>query len=139
MRYYLIVVMGAFRLGACQGKKKEQASAIDMKSDTMYTCSMHPQVMQDRPGKCPICRMQLIPVKMGVDEEGTVALSDQQMRLGDIRVDTVEATAVGDRMVLSGTVTVDETRSSAVSARIGGRVERLYYKATGEYLHKGDK
>ena len=139
MRNSFIVAIGTFLLVACQGKKKEQITAMATRPDTMYTCSMHPQVMQDRPGKCPICRMQLIPVKMGVDEEGTVALSDQQMRLGDIRVDTVEATAVGDRMVLSGTVTVDETRSSAVSARIGGRVERLYYKATGEYLHKGDK
>jgi membrane fusion protein, copper/silver efflux system len=83
--------------------------------------------------------MQLISVKMGVDQEGTVVLSDQQMQLGDVRVDTVVATAVGDRMVLSGTVAVDETRSSAVSARIGGRIERLYRKATGEYLHKGDK
>src|SRR6185437_7832245 len=128
MRNSFIVAIGTFLLVACQGKKKEQITAMATRPDTMYTCSMHPQVMQDRPGKCPICRMQLIPVKMGVDEEGTVALSDQQMRLGDIRVDTVEATAVGDRMVLSGTVTVDETRSSAVSARIGGRVERLYYK-----------
>jgi Cu(I)/Ag(I) efflux system membrane fusion protein len=34
---------------------------------------------------------------------------------------------------------VDETRSSAVSARIGGRIEKLYFKAAGEYIHKGDK
>jgi len=139
MRYYLIAVMGAFLLGACQGKKKEQASAIAMKSDTMYTCSMHPQVMQDRPGKCPICGMRLIPVKMGMEQEGMVVLSDQQVRLGGIRVDTVGVGAVGDQMVLSGTVAVDETHSAAVSARIGGRIEKLYFKAAGEYLHKGDK
>ncbi|WP_431217655.1 efflux RND transporter periplasmic adaptor subunit [Puia sp. P3] len=42
-------------------------------------------------------------------------------------------------MVLSGTVAVDETGSSAVSARLSGRVERLYVRATGEYVHKGQK
>jgi Cu(I)/Ag(I) efflux system membrane fusion protein len=137
MRYVLIAMLGALLLGACQGKKKEAVALV--KSDTIYTCSMHPQVMQDRPGKCPICGMELIPVKKAAEQEGTVVLSDQQVQLGGIRVDTVGSGAVGDRMVLSATVTVDETRSAAVSARIGGRVERLYFKAAGEYLHKGDK
>lgn len=139
MRYYFIAVMGAFLLGACRGKENGQASVMTMKSDTMYTCSMHPQVMQDRPGKCPICGMELIPVKMGMERQGMVVLSDQQVQLGGIRVDTVGVGAVGDRMVLSGTVAVDETRSAAVSARIRGRIERMYFKAAGEYLHKGDK
>jgi len=137
MRYFLMMVVAAVVLVACQGKKKEPVAV--MKSDTVYTCSMHPQVMQDRPGKCPICGMDLIPVKKGMDQEGVVVLSDQQVQLGGIRVDTVGAGTVGDRMVLSGTVTVNETRSAAVSARIGGRIERLYFKVAGEYLHKGDK
>src|SRR5215831_11641754 len=28
---------------------------------TLYTCSMHPQIIQDRPGNCPICGMKLVP------------------------------------------------------------------------------
>jgi len=138
MRYFLIALLGALLLGACQGKR-EEATAAAVKPDTVYTCSMHPQVMQDRPGKCPICGMELIPVKRGMEMDETVVLSDQQVQLGGIRVDTVGSAAVGDRMVLSGKLVVDETRSVAVSARIGGRIERLYFKATGEYLHKEDK
>ncbi|MGE5214802.1 MAG: efflux RND transporter periplasmic adaptor subunit [Nitrospirota bacterium] len=30
---------------------------------TLYTCSMHPQVIQDHPGDCPICGMKLVPVR----------------------------------------------------------------------------
>ena len=129
----------AVLLAACQGKNKQQAAAANRKPDTMYTCSMHPQVMQDKPGKCPICGMQLIPVKMGTEEEGAVVLSDQQLQLGGIRVDTVRVAGMSDRRRLSGTVTVDETRSAALSVRIAGRIERLYFKAAGEYVHKGDK
>ena len=143
MRYFLTAALVVLLLGACQEKKKEPVMAnkpmTAMKSDTMYTCSMHPQVMQDRPGKCPVCGMDLIPVKMGMEQGEMVVLSDQQVQLGGIRVDTVGAAVVGDRMLLSGILVVDETRSAAVSARMSGRIERLYFKASGEYLHKGDK
>lgn len=135
---YLFIVSALHLLGACQGKKKE--TAVVVSSDTVYTCSMHPQVMQDRPGKCPICGMELIPVrKSGGMGDGSVQLSDQQMQLGSIRVDTVGVGMLGDKMVLAGTVSVDETGSSAVSARLAGRIERLYVKTTGEYVHKGQK
>lgn len=78
----MILAAGLF-LAACQGKKKAAAVPAAVHADTLYTCSMHPQVMQDRPGKCPICGMELVPVKMSVDEsEGSVQLSDQQMQLG---------------------------------------------------------
>ena len=30
---------------------------------TLYTCSMHPQVVQDHPGDCPICGMKLVPIR----------------------------------------------------------------------------
>jgi membrane fusion protein, copper/silver efflux system len=135
----MMSIIAALLLGACQGKKKE-AAAVAVRSDTMYTCSMHPQIMQERPGKCPICGMELIPVKMsqGMGEDG-VQLSDQQVQLGGIRVDTVGSGSTADRMVLTGTVTVDETGSSAVSARLGGRIETLYVKTTGDYVHKGQK
>ncbi|HEV2480501.1 MAG TPA: efflux RND transporter periplasmic adaptor subunit [Puia sp.] len=135
----MINIMAALILVACQAKKKDTTMAV-VHSDTVYTCSMHPQVTQERPGKCPICGMELIPVKksLGRGEDG-VQLSDQQVQLGGIRVDTVGGGAMGDRMVLTGTVTVDETVSSAVSARLGGRIERLYVKTTGEFVHKGQK
>ena len=109
-------------------------------SDTVYTCSMHPQVMQDRLGKCPICGMELIPErKSGGMDDGSVQLSDQQVKLGGIRLDTVGHGSIGNRAVLTGTVTIDEMGSTAISARLGGRIDRLYVKATGEYVHKGQK
>src|SRR5258708_27223589 len=42
-------------------------------------------------------------------------------------------------MVRTGTVSVDEAGSSAVSGRLAGRIDRLYVKMTGEYVHKGQK
>jgi len=145
MKFYLIMFISLL-LGACGQKKtaspgssSDREAALASHSDTAYTCSMHPQVMLDHPGKCPICGMELIPVKKAVAQDGSVVLSDQQMQLGGIRLDTVGASRLGDRMLLSGTLALDETRSNAVSGRIAGRIERLYFKAAGEYLRKGDK
>ena len=140
MRYFMMTIAAVFLLAACRGKKTEMASTANIHSDTVYTCSMHPQVMQDRPGKCPICGMELIPERRNAGmSDGSVQLSDQQMQLGGIRLDTVGRGAIGDRTVLTGIITTDETRSTAISARLGGRIDRLYVKATGEYLHKGQK
>lgn len=140
MRWIIFFVAAALALAACQGKKK-QAAPVAVQSDTVYTCSMHPQVRQDRPGKCPICGMELIPVRKTAGmADGSVQLSDQQVQLGGIGLDTIGARgAIGDRMVLTGTVAVNETGSSTVSAQLGGRIERLYVKTSGEYVHKGEK
>jgi len=37
-----------------------EAAASPSTAQQVYTCSMHPQVRLDRPGKCPICEMPLI-------------------------------------------------------------------------------
>lgn len=144
---HLLILLTALGLAACAGKKGSPAGADTSArvvaaphSDIVYTCSMHPQVKLDHPGKCPICGMDLIAEKKGMgDSNGTVVLSDQQVQLGGIRLDTVGASVLGDRMVLTGTLSTDETRSGTVSGRISGRIEKLYFKETGAYIRKGDK
>ena len=40
-----------------------------MVTDEMYTCPMHPEIMRDAPGSCPICGMDLVPKEPALDEE----------------------------------------------------------------------
>jgi Cu(I)/Ag(I) efflux system membrane fusion protein len=134
---FLIAISMVILLAACKEKKKE---VVENTAATYYTCSMHPQVMQDKPGQCPVCGMDLIPVKKGQEQsEDAIMLSEQQVQLGNIRVDTIGKTVSGDKTVLTATLNVDETKSAAVNARIGGRIEKLYFKSTGDYLRKGDR
>src|ERR1700730_15158543 len=119
---------------SCKGKKK----AVTQSSDVFYTCSMHPQVMQDQPGKCPICGMELISLqKTQWQNENSIMLSDQQIQLGNKQVDTVGKGIIGDETVLTATLNIDETKSAIVSARIPGRIEKLYFKSSGDYIQKG--
>ena len=120
-------------LGAC-GSKEKNAQA---KTDSWYTCSMHPQIMVHEPGDCPICHMSLIVVKSGQRKSGELELSEQQIQLGNIRVDTIKSGSIGDELVLNATISLDQTRVEAVSARVMGRIEKLYFKNIGDYVPKG--
>src|SRR5450631_1581880 len=135
MKYILAICM-ILILGSCKTKKKESAQI----NDTYFTCSMHPQIMEERPGKCPICGMTLISVKKNPDQlENVIMLSDQQVQLGNIQVDTIGKGKIGNTTVLNAALTIDETKSTAVSSRIAGRIDKLYFKNAGEHIKKGDR
>jgi len=117
--------------------KKQEAAA---RQDVYYTCSMHPQVHEEHPGKCPICGMDLIAVpKSSKQATNEVHLNEQQIRLGNIQVDTIRNRSIGDKMVLAGTLNFNQQKLSSISTRVEGRIEKLYIKKTGDYVHKGDK
>jgi Cu(I)/Ag(I) efflux system membrane fusion protein len=100
---------------------------------------MHPQIREEHPGKCPICQMELIAVpKSSMMEPGVIHLNDQQIRLGNIQVDTIKNETIGDQMVLTGILNFNQEKLSSVNSRVDGRIEKLYVKKTGDYVHKGD-
>jgi membrane fusion protein, copper/silver efflux system len=86
-------VLAMLFLTACKNKKATEAT----KSDTRYTCSMHPQIMQDKPGACPICHMDLIPVAKSNETKDELMLSDEQIQLGNIQTDTLGRALAGDK------------------------------------------
>jgi membrane fusion protein, copper/silver efflux system len=132
----ILAISMLFVLASCKTKQKETAKA----NDSYYTCSMHPQVHEGNPGKCPICGMTLIEVKNnGESMEGGVTLSEQQVQLGNIQVDTIGRGKIGNRSVLNATLTLDETKTMAVSSRIAGRIDRSFFKNTGDNIKKGDR
>ncbi len=116
-------------------KTKEEKSK---ETDIYYTCSMHPQVIADKPGKCPICHMQLTPVKKKVSVKADeIELNEQQIQLGNIYTDTIRNGTIGDQLMLTATLNFDATKSSSVSSRVMGRIEKLYFKNLGDYVKKG--
>jgi Cu(I)/Ag(I) efflux system membrane fusion protein len=122
-------------IASCKNKTKTEVA----NSDVYYTCSMDPQVVESRPGKCPICHMELTAVKKSAAQknDNELQLSPEQMQLGNIHVDTIGKEFIGNQMILTGTLNFDETKINDVSARVGGRIEKLYFKKTGDYVSKG--
>lgn len=135
MRLILILFLGF--LVACLGKKHDKHVE---NSDVYYTCSMDPQVVESKPGKCPFCKMPLTAVKKSTAQNNDeLKLSDQQILLGNISVDTIRSGNIASQTVLTAVLNFDLTKTSAISSRVMGRVEQLYFKNTGEYIRQGDK
>jgi len=120
---------------SCHNRQKDSAKSDP---DIYYTCSMDPQVVEAHPGKCPICHMELTAVhKSRQQHSEEIKLSPEQVQLGNIHVDTIQSTGLGSQTVLTGTVSIDPTSTQSISSRISGRIEKLYYKTTGDPIPTG--
>lgn len=133
MRYILIIAAIIISFVSCKNKAEPPKDP-----DVYYTCSMDPQVVESKPGKCPICHMELTEVKKSsTDKTDEIKLSEQQIQLGNIHADTIRIGAIGDELFLTGTLNFDQMKTFAVSSRVMGRVEKLYFKSLGDYIKKG--
>ncbi len=102
-----------------------------------YTCSMDPQVIENKEGICPICHMELIMVKKNNMKVGQIQLSKQQIKLANITYDTLREHIMAKEITLTGKVTVDQNLTEAISARVYGRIEKLFVKNIGDYITQG--
>lgn len=129
----LLIVFLITSIVACETKKTDAVNA-----DVYYTCSMDPQVVEYKPGKCPICKMDLTPVtKKKGEKMDELQLSEQQIQLGNIQTDTILKGTIRDQQVLSATVNFNQQTTQSISARVMGRVDHLYFKNIGDYVQKG--
>jgi Cu(I)/Ag(I) efflux system membrane fusion protein len=105
-----------------------------------WTCSMHPQIHQPKPGKCPICFMDLIPVTSEDTDVGErqISFSNAAIKLMEIETGPVERKFVEAEIRMVGKVDYDETRVKNITAWVPGRIDRLYVDFTGIMVSKGD-
>lgn len=123
-------------IAACNDKNKEEHSEHKAGESVYYTCSMDPQVKEDKPGKCPICHMDLTPMKKDNSASNEIALSDQQLQLGNISVQTISETQSSLVENYTGVLTIDQEKMKTIAARAMGRIEKLYFKTEGDYIQK---
>ena len=122
---------------ACNTKDKEDHSKHNKSAaTTFYTCSMDPQVKEDKPGKCPICHMELTPIKQDDTEANEISLSKQQIQLGNITTQTISETQSSLEQNYTGVLSINQEKIKTISSRAMGRIEKLYFKTVGDYVAK---
>lgn len=145
MKYFIIVVIAITGLyfAGC-GKKTETPEAKQKKE--YYTCPMHPHIISDKPGVCPICQMDL--VKKSDDEQHASAKEDENMNsmvaisgtkraLANVSTTTIKKQSLSKDIISYGYLDFAEQNRKSISARFNGRIEKLYVTKTGDVIRAG--
>jgi Cu(I)/Ag(I) efflux system membrane fusion protein len=146
----IIIVISALALGLLLGwlffggseskAKDEHQHETEVAGETIWTCSMHPQIRQNEPGDCPICGMELIPLEEENDNDidpMAISMSPTAMQLASVTSAIVGSTVPVKSVRLNGKVQSDERLVYSQSSHIPGRVEKLLVNFTGEFVNKG--
>jgi len=139
------ILIGWLLIGGSSNEKQETLatdhSAMDHAESTTWTCSMHPQIKRDKPGNCPICGMELIPMKEDEDDaeagQYSVKLSNSAMKIAEVEMSTIEKKAPYKEVYLPGKVMADERNIAELTSRYPGRIEKLTVNFTGQKVRKG--
>ena len=131
-------------LTACNKKTEHNSKPAHQHSTNQeYTCPMHPEVIQDKPGSCPICGMELV----ARHTPGTETAIDSSLKhlLKPVNEQVVSNISVikpdeGTKifsMQVQGIITYDTREQTSISSRVSGRIERLLIKYNYQPVKKG--
>jgi len=140
------ILLTVFILGRLSGGGRSQTGHEDHGSPvaekaTTWTCSMHPQIKLPKPGKCPLCGMNLIPLIDNSDEGAglrELSISETSAILMQLETSPVERRFAQAEVRMTGKVNYDETRVSFITAWMPGRLDNLFVDYTGVQVKKGD-
>ncbi|RVT75372.1 efflux RND transporter periplasmic adaptor subunit [Flavobacterium sufflavum] len=123
--------------------KSDNHSEMEHKNE-IYTCSMHPQIIRDKPGNCPICGMTLVK-KIIENQNGednsinNLLKQTDNFIVGNYQTTTAIDTTLSSEINLPGIVAYNPNSSVNIAARISGRIEHIYVNYKYQKVNKGQK
>jgi Cu(I)/Ag(I) efflux system membrane fusion protein len=145
IKYSLVaVVVLVVGFGVYYSINNYNAQSDVEKTSEVYTCSMHPEIIRDEPGNCPICGMDLVKK---VTEGQSVQSNDidhllrptDRFVVGDFQTTTAKDTTISSEIKLPGIVAYDPNSSVNIAARISGRIEKMYVNYKYQNVSRGQR
>lgn len=135
------MTLSAFFISACNNKK---TGASTTTSTDIYTCSMHPEVHENHPGNCPVCGMTLIKKNSNNDTIKNIALESllkptNEFVVASLPVVSPEENTFNVPVKAYGVIEADTRAAGTVSARVSGRIEKLYLRYRYQKVEAGEK
>ncbi|MDR0757696.1 MAG: efflux RND transporter periplasmic adaptor subunit [Tannerella sp.] len=145
--FYVLIFAAGILLGKWLfgGADRDGTATEHIRSENeaqVWTCSMHPQIRQDKQGKCPLCAMDLIPLKPSGAPDApldpdAIQLSDEAAALASVRTMVVGRSNPVKEMRLYGTIKPDERLRRSLVSHVSGRIETLSINFAGETVQEG--
>ncbi|TQD36264.1 efflux RND transporter periplasmic adaptor subunit [Haloflavibacter putidus] len=134
------LLFGGDATGDAHNKDNHKHSK-EVATEQLWTCSMHPQIMQPEPGDCPICGMELIPAGSEADglSANEIKMTKNAMALANIQTSVVgNSSGKSDNGIsLSGKIVENEEANTVQASYFDGRIERLNINFEGQEVQKG--
>lgn len=153
LRYLSLVLLGAvpLLLGGCVDSAPEPTESLTVASDDSalqhatrhldpkYVCPMHPQIVRDEEGTCPICGMDLVAkmIDAGAGKRPVIEISNAVINSMGVRTRPARNTTLWKYIETVGRIEYDETRMAHVHPRAAGWMETLSLRAEGEPIRRG--
>eukprot|EP01132_Coremiostelium_polycephalum_P015017 gene15017-18185_t len=115
-KFAIAALLPSVFIAACTESKNKGQKGAGQKTQT-YTCPMHPQIVQDKAGTCPICGMDLVPFEKNATE-AVLHLDESQMALANISVIAIGAHGMQSFKQLNGRLVVNPESTTFLSSRI---------------------
>ncbi|MFV9483175.1 efflux RND transporter periplasmic adaptor subunit [Christiangramia sp. ASW11-125] len=134
------LILGYLFFGSDSGEASGDHDHETSEAESMWTCSMHPQIMQPEPGDCPICGMDLIPAENSSEglEANQFSLTDNAIKLANIQTTIVgKGSGLEGKVSLSGKIEINEDKKAVMPAHFNGRIEKLYVNTVGDRVKRG--
>ncbi len=129
---------------SCKDKKSEKSIQDVSEAKQLYTCSMHPKIIRDKPGQCPICGMDLIKKEDNAQKINDIELEDllqpaNEFVISRVPVTTIKLSREEIAIEAIGNIQNDTRQSATISAKVAGRIEKLYVRYRYQMIMPGDK
>ncbi|ETZ23483.1 efflux RND transporter periplasmic adaptor subunit [Pedobacter sp. V48] len=131
----LLALVPSIFVAACSSEDNSKGKMTAAKQQT-FTCPMHPQVIKNEMGTCPICGMDLVPFEKNSNAKA-LKIDEKRQALANITTVLIGEGNLSGAKQLNGRLTVNPEQSSYISSRIAGRIEQLYVRETGAKIGKG--
>ena len=127
---FFFLLINAFSF-SCNERDRKDDHAHEQKEE--YTCPMHPDIIRNEPGACPICGMDLVKKESGGVKSGNAELEALLKPANTFVVSAIPVTAMQKReeqieLDVLGRITYDTRQTGTIAAIRGGRIERLYVR-----------
>ena len=137
------VSVGILVVGCSKGGDHSNGSEPS-KPKQLYTCGMHPHVIQDHPGNCPICGMKLTPI-LKTSDVASAANNPSRITVGlamvqnmNIRTSPVRRGPLRKTIRATGIIAHNEAATAQVTTKFKGWIEKLYVSTTGQHVAEGE-